>query len=156
MHLYRYLSRSQENDLNCLGEILVAFEFYYVLRSTFLGYLLFLTLGDFVRLNRQSGTKTVMRGEKALYLPIHPHVRLLVRPFFSPLLPSIPFTNQPHLLYSVKVKEGLKEPHPAKENPQWKRRQPIAQRVLERAEDFSCAIRRKDQRMTCIRWIIWS
>ena len=35
------------------------------------GYLLFLALGDFVRLNRQSGTKTVMRRERALYLPIH-------------------------------------------------------------------------------------
>ena len=33
MHLYRYLLRSQENDLDCLGEILAAFEFHYVLYS---------------------------------------------------------------------------------------------------------------------------
>ena len=76
MHL---LLRSLINDLNCLGEILAVFEFHYVLRSTFLGYSLSLSLGDFVRLNRQSGTKTVMRGSRALNLPTHPHVRRLVR-----------------------------------------------------------------------------
>ena len=127
MHLYSL--RTQENDLNCLGEILAAFEFDYVLRSTFLEALLFLTLGDFVRFNGQSGTKTLMRGERGLYLPIHPHARLLVR-LFLVLLPSIPVTNQPHLAYSFKLEGRLKEPHPAKENPHLKRRQPIGQRVV--------------------------